>query len=167
MGKKPDQVERDIDAQRANISAHVEGLQKRVRDDLDTAQSAAKGRVSDAVQGTKETIRPGNLLEEHPISSIAGAMAIGVVLGVAGNGGNDGHNNNGHSLSQRRNGSSSGEGALSGLFGSILMPAARAAQEELQGLVREGFSALKEQASEVASSATGDPSRQNRDVGVQ
>lgn len=164
MGKKPDQVERDINAQRANITAHVEGLQKRVRDDLDTAQAAAKGRVNDAVQGTKQTLKPDNLLEEHPISGVAGAMAIGVVLGIAGNGHNDGHSSR---SSRQHNGSGSGDGALSGLLASVLSPAAHAAQQELQGLVREGFSALKEQANQVASNATGDPYRQNRDLGVE
>jgi ElaB/YqjD/DUF883 family membrane-anchored ribosome-binding protein len=163
VGKDPDQIEREIRDYRGHIGDRIDGLQKRVRSDIETAQSEAKQRVNTTMEDTKQTLKPQSLMDEHPLSSVAGALGIGVLLGVASEGFSSGGKSDGNSASNgRRDGN--GESALSGLLGSIVGPAARTAQDELQHLVKQGFSAVREQASQMTET---DPRVQNRDVGVE
>jgi hypothetical protein len=84
------------------------------------------------------------MMEEHTLSTMAGAVGLGVLAGVVseGLGGNGSSNGGSHRSSQRNN---SGSFGLGGLVSSLLGPAASTAQDEFQQLVREGFSTLRGQ----------------------
>jgi ElaB/YqjD/DUF883 family membrane-anchored ribosome-binding protein len=183
MGKKPDQIEQDIKAQREHISRRIDDLQTRVQDDIQTVRSEAKERANSTVGEAKgklddakgslnlDTVK--SMVEEHTMSSIAGALGVGVLLGVVseglGGGGSNSGSQNGQRSSGQSNGSSGGgSSGLGGMIASIVGPAASTAQDELQQLVREGFSVAKEQVQQVKSSSNNsDVLVKNRDVGVE
>jgi ElaB/YqjD/DUF883 family membrane-anchored ribosome-binding protein len=181
MGKKPDQIEQDIKAQREHISRRIDDLQTRVQDDIQTVRSEAKERANSTVGEAKgklddakgslnlDTVK--SMVEEHTMSSIAGALGVGVLLGVVSEGLGGGGSNSGSQNGQRSSGQSNGGGGSSGIgamIASIVGPAASTAQDELQQLVREGFSVAKEQVQQVKSSGNNsDVLVKNRDVGVE
>jgi ElaB/YqjD/DUF883 family membrane-anchored ribosome-binding protein len=181
MGKKPDQIEQDIKAQREHISRRIDDLQTRVQDDIQTVRSEAKERANSTVGEAKgklddakgslnlDTVK--SMVEEHTMSSIAGALGVGVLLGVVSEGLGGGGSNSGSQNGQRSSGQSNGGGGSSGIgamIASIVGPAASTAQDELQQLVREGFSVAKEQVQQVKSSSNNsDVLVKNRDVGVE
>jgi ElaB/YqjD/DUF883 family membrane-anchored ribosome-binding protein len=163
MGKKPDEIENEIRTYREAITRRMDDLQRRVQDDLQSVRQEAKDRASTAVGGTKDALKVDNLndsmrslMEEHALSSVAAALGVGVVLGMVSEGGSsDGaersegrpgyrYETNG----SRRNGGRSG---LTSMLASFVGPAASTAQNELQDLVREGFSLVKEQVEHVRS----------------
>jgi ElaB/YqjD/DUF883 family membrane-anchored ribosome-binding protein len=163
-------------------------LERRVQDDVESIQAEAKGRASMAVeeargkmQGAKDSLRVEDLksmVEQHTVSSMAGALGVGVLLGVVsesiggGNGHSNGHSNNGSGSSNARQ--SAGGGGLGSVIASVFGPAASTAQNELQELVRDGFSIMKEQVHQVrdnvnngSSANSSDTLVKNRDVGVE
>jgi hypothetical protein len=182
MGKKPAQIEADIAAQRQHISRRIEDLERRAQDDIGSLQSEAKARASGAfddakgrVQDVRGSINVDGLramVEEHTASTMAGAVGIGVLLGVISEGfggGGNGHSNGSRGRRAAYDRQDSGGGALSGLIASFIGPAANTAQEEMQDLVREGFSLLKDQLQQVKEGEKSDRTmlERNRDVGVE
>lgn len=174
MGKKPDQIEQDIIQQRNYISRRVEDLQHRVQEDVRTVRAEARGRATGAMdqakgrmQDARQSVKLDNinldsiksLVEEHTVSSMAGALGLGVLLGVVSEG--IGGGGSGRSESSRRASAAAhtggdsresrngGGGGISSMIGSMIGPAASTAQSELQDLVREGFNLMKEQLQQV------------------
>jgi hypothetical protein len=186
MGKKPDQIEQDIRSQRDHISRRIEDLQHRVQDDMASVRSEAKDRASSAVddakgkiEGAKESLHTDTLksmVEDHTISTMAGALGVGVLLGVISEGFGSGNGSSSRSGGYRaasdareygyesRRSQNGGGNGLAGMIASVVGPAASAAQDELQQLVRESFGTLKEQVNKVGKE---DPAVKNRDVGVE
>jgi hypothetical protein len=101
-------------------------------------------------------------MQDHPLTMMAGALGVGVLLGIASEGVGTRNGSNGSRSSQYTNGSSSGDSAMSGILASLIGPAAGTAREELEQLVREGFSTLRSSMREQTK-----PEVANRDVGVQ
>jgi ElaB/YqjD/DUF883 family membrane-anchored ribosome-binding protein len=173
VGKKPDEIERDIVQKREQIGRRIEGLQHRIQEDAQAVKADARERSSVAVDQARDSLKMENVkqvMEEHTLSAMAGAVGVGVLLGVVSEGitsGGRSRSNNGGSDGYRSNGSSggsSGGGGLSSMIASLVGPAASTAQNELQDLVREGFSTLKGQ---VKQAGHEDKRVENRDVGVE
>lgn len=173
MGKKPDQIEREIAEKRSQISAQIEGLQTRVQDDVDAMRLDAKERSAQAFGDAKETLKVDHIkqmMEDHTVSTMAGAVGLGVVLGMVSEGLSSGGSNSNSSRSNGyggSNGSSSrngGGGGIASMLASFVGPAASTAQSELQDLVREGFGSLKGQ---VKQTGHEDKRVENRDIGVE
>ena len=164
MGAKPDEIERQIADQRARIDHRLQGLETRVKQDVDNVRSEASNRASDTVGGVKQIFEPDGPMREHPLSMMAGALGLGVVLGmvsegITSGGGDSSRNGSNHQSSgSRSNGSSSG---LASMLSGLVGPAAATAQNELQDLIKEGFASLKGRGS------NGNTLRENRDVGVE
>lgn len=172
MGKKPDQIEHDIREQRAHITRQIEGLQHRVQEDMQSVRAEAKDRASYAMDEAKSSLKVDTvkeMMQDHTLSTMAGALGLGVVLGVVsegvGSGGNGSSRNGGSSNGGGSNGGGGGSSSgLGGLLASLVMPAASTAQDELQDLVRQGFSTLKGQVNQTGNT---DKRVENRDVGVE
>jgi ElaB/YqjD/DUF883 family membrane-anchored ribosome-binding protein len=151
MDKKPDQIERDIREYRDQVSGRLVGLRTRARNDVDKIRSEARSRTSGGVESAKGALNSDGirgLMQEHTVSMIAGAVGVGVLLGVAseGIGGGGGSGSNDSEQNGRSNNSQSDAGGgLISMLSSFISPAASTAQEELQDLIREGFATLKEQ----------------------
>jgi len=165
VGKKPDQIEREISEHRDRMTVRLQGLQSRMQEDVETVRTEAKARTSEAIDGAKGNMNVDSvkrMMEEHTLSTMAGAVGLGVLAGVVsdglGSGNGSSHNNN----SNNRNNSAAGFG-LGGLVSSLLGPAATTAQDEFQQLVREGFSTLRGKSGDSAA----DKRVENRDVGVE
>ena len=166
MGTNPDEIERQIREQRALIDQRMQGLETRIRQDVDTARTETANRTSGSVDSVKEIFQPSGPMKEHPLSMMAGALGLGVVLGMVSEGLTSGGGNTSQSSGRsyaRNDGSSSGSSGIASMVGSLLGPAAVTAQNELQDLIKEGFAALKGQ----GNGANGDTLRANRDVGVE
>jgi ElaB/YqjD/DUF883 family membrane-anchored ribosome-binding protein len=151
MDKKPDEIERDIRDYRDQISSRMAGLRRRAQDDVGKVRSQAQSRTSTGVETAKSTLNSETLtgmMQDHTVSMIAGALGVGVLLGVAsegiGGGGGSGSNDgpqNGRSNANQANGG----GGLGSVLSSLISPAANTVQQEVQELIREGFATLKQQ----------------------
>jgi ElaB/YqjD/DUF883 family membrane-anchored ribosome-binding protein len=166
MGAKPDEIERQIAAQRANIDQRLQGLETRVKQDVDSVRNEASNRASGTVSGFKQVFETDGPMREHPLSMMAGALGLGVVLGmvsegITSSGGGDSRSNG--STHQRDEGRSNGGGSsgVGSLLAGLVGPAATTAQNELQDLIKEGFASLK------GKGDNGHTLRENRDVGVE
>jgi hypothetical protein len=75
MGKRPAEIEREIEQQREQISQRISEIRQRGSDDVDELTS----RFGDTLNTTvvKQTV------EERPMLTVAGALALGVALGMA------------------------------------------------------------------------------------
>jgi ElaB/YqjD/DUF883 family membrane-anchored ribosome-binding protein len=151
MGKKPDQIENEIRQHRAEVTRRIDALQTRMQDQIGAASQNTRARVSGAVDEAKSAFKPGGMMQEHPLSTMAGALGMGVLLGVA----SDGFTSNGGRTNDSRQArSSSAAGGLTSLLSFIAGPAASTAQDELQQLVREGFGAFRERATGLMDDAS-------------
>ena len=144
MGKKPDQIENEIRQHRAEMTRRMDALQERIQDQVATTRDDTKARVSGAMGEARTALKPDTLMQERPLSALAGALGVGVLLGVVSEGfGSGGGGRQEQRFSESR---SNGSGAgLAGLLTYIAGPAAQTAQNELQQLVREGFDSIKSQ----------------------
>ncbi len=165
MGAKPDEIERQIAEQRTRIDQRMQGIESRIRQDVENVRSEASNRTTGTVDGVKTIFQPDGPIQEHPISMMAGALGLGVVLGMvsegltSGGGTSDSQSANGDSHNGGR--SSNGGSGLVSMMSSLIGPAAMTAQNELQDLIKEGFASLKGQSSNGSNVM-----RENRDVGV-
>jgi hypothetical protein len=75
MGKRPAEIEREIAEQRELVSSRVKEMRQRGSDNVDELSS----RLGDTLNSTvvKQTV------EERPMLTVAGALALGVALGMA------------------------------------------------------------------------------------
>jgi hypothetical protein len=185
VGKKPDEIERDIKAHREHITQRVEGLQHRVQDDMKAVRSEATGRASHAFGGAKGKVNDArgtlnfdsvkSLVEEHTVPSLAGALGAGMLLGKVSGGGN-GHPKQSFDTTRSEfadlsdtsastgDSSNGGGGGISGLLTSMFGPAANKAQEEFQDLIHEGFALVKEQIQQARGGARGDRTPNSENV---
>lgn len=168
MGKKPAEIERKIAEKRNHITERIENLQTRMQDDMQAVRSDARDRSSRVLDDAKETLKVDSIkqmLEDHTLSTMAGAVGVGVLFGVVSEG--LGSGNGSSRRDSRDNGNSNGHssgGGVGGMLASLVGPAASTAQNELQDLVREGFATLKGQVQQVGHD---DKRVENRDVGVE
>ena len=167
MGTNPDEIERQIREQRARIDQHMQGLESRIRQDVDTARTEAANRTSGSVDSVKEIFQPSGPIKDHPVSMLAGALGLGVVLGMVSEGltAGDGSSSQPNGRTYGRNGSQSSNGSsgIASMIGSLVGPAAITAQNELQDLIKEGFATLKGRDNGHSSNTI----RDNRDVGIE
>lgn len=115
MGKGSTAIQSDIERQRGALSARINRLEQRVRDDVDTVKSEASSRATEAkdqafgtmrstgerASGLKERLeetkaglaasKVSEAADNHPGRAVAAALGAGVALGLAtGGGGRDG-----------------------------------------------------------------------------
>ena len=152
MGKKPAEIQHEIERKRAAIGSHIEDVQHRVRDDVTTLKHSAENQASQTVGQTKSKLDFSAQTQEHPLSMLTGALGLGVILGAASEGlpgnGKSRSNDNGRrpgahfepSSSQNNNG---GGGMLGNLMSSFISPAGETVRDELRELVKDGFAAFK------------------------
>jgi ElaB/YqjD/DUF883 family membrane-anchored ribosome-binding protein len=146
MGAKPDEIERQIAQQRARIDQRMQGLESRIRDDVDTVRTEATNRASGTVSGAKELFQPEGPMHDHPLSMMAGALGLGIVLGMVSEGltaDGAGSSSQRHGGYPRETSSSNGSSGIGSMLSGLVGPAAVTAQNEIQDLVKEGFAALK------------------------
>jgi ElaB/YqjD/DUF883 family membrane-anchored ribosome-binding protein len=150
MGQDPAAIEREIARKRSAIGSHIEGVQTRVRDDVAELRHTAEDQANATVQQTKSKLDISAQAREHPLSMLAGALGLGVVLGAAseglpgsGGGANGGGNGHGQSSSRQQSNDQS-NGMIAGMMTSVIGPAAETIRDELRQLVKEGFGAFKE-----------------------
>jgi len=166
MGANPDEIERQIAQQRARIDERMQGLETHIKQEVDSVRTEASDRASGTVGGVKEIFQPEGPMREHPLTMMAGALGLGVVLGMVSEGltsGGDSGDRNQQPYRRDDYRRSNGSSGISSMVGSLLGPAAVTAQNELQDLIKEGFATLKGGNGNGSSNTL----RQNRDVGVE
>jgi ElaB/YqjD/DUF883 family membrane-anchored ribosome-binding protein len=150
MGKKPDQIEREIREQRDAISARISGLQERVQKDVESVKTEAQSRANSVKDQAKESLNLDAQVQDHPLASLAGAFGVGVVLGVLSDSGDAAMDYGARSA--RRSGS-----VLTGLASSLWGMAGAGVQDEIRSALRDGVRSMtgrketqEEKAEEVA-----------------
>ena len=146
MGRNPDEIEREIARRRAEMTARIQGVQARVRDDVTSLKQTAEEQTSEAVNQTKAKLDFSGQARERPYTMLAGALGLGVVLGAASEGipGVSGSPQNGSRSASQSSSDNGSSGMLGGLVTSMLGPTADTVRDELRELVREGFSSFKQ-----------------------
>jgi hypothetical protein len=146
VGKKPAEIQHEIEAKRAQIGAQIDGVQHRVRSDVTDLKQSAQDQASETINQTKSTLDVGAHAREHPLSMLTGALGVGVLLGAAseglpGSGRRDQHNGQ-HNGNQQASKEKS-DGFLGCLIMSTLGTTADTVRDELRELVKDGFSTFK------------------------
>ena len=75
MGKRPDEIRREIAAHRSMMQSKIERLEGRVRDDV---RDASEDMRHDVLERT----RINEYVEKRPLTTVAGALGAGILLGV-------------------------------------------------------------------------------------
>ena len=124
MAKKSDEIQRQIVTQRELITQRLQALQQRVKGDVRQTGEDVKERVTapfvSAWHGLDEQV------QRHPVTTVAGAFAMGVALGVATDmGGGDG------------DGRGRGIGALGGTLAGLATPFVDILGAEVRPLFRD------------------------------
>jgi len=149
VGKNPDEIEREIARKRSAIGSHMQDVQTRVRDDVVELRQSAEDQANHTMQQTKSKLDLSAQTKEHPLSMVAGALGLGVILGAASEGlPGGGSSSNGNGRSSQGNGghsssSNGGGGMISGLVTSVIGPAGETVRDELRQLVKDGFETFK------------------------
>jgi ElaB/YqjD/DUF883 family membrane-anchored ribosome-binding protein len=148
MAKKPNDVEREIEEQRELISRKLDGLHARLERDIEDVKNGVSERTSGLRDGAGSWLDLDNRVREYPLASMAGALGVGVLLGLSsdmiGGGERTGRREQrSHAAGDGRGYSGPGPlgnavGSLTGMIGGLI-------QEEFRGLVQEGLEGFSEQ----------------------
>lgn len=136
MGSKSAQIEREIIEKRRLISDKMERLETRIRDDADGVRSAVNDRLSQV----SEQLDRSSLVEyvrQHPFSSIAGALGLGVVAGVVSESAMPSRET--EPRAEPRSRPAQGERVIDRLTGAIAGTALAGIQDEVDNFVRQAF----------------------------
>lgn len=157
MGKDPDAIYREIVEHRSRMSAHIDRLQERARDDLQSLRDNASAHASNLSDQVPEPLAGApDRVSEHPLSYMAGGFGAGVLLGiltpkvstmaapVTGMVRHNGHESqsgsqNGHS----KNGNGSSGGLLSTITGAISGTAMSSVKDAVRPLVDDAMAGLR------------------------
>ncbi len=140
MGKDAAQIEREIEAQRLLVREKVEAMRGHVRKDLDSVRGEAQGRASHAVGQAKGALDLHGQMEGHPYTMVAGALGLGVLLGVATDGKSAMRDQDMRAAAEAPARPSLAAEALLSVWGL----AAGALQDEIRSLIHEGVAGLGE-----------------------
>jgi len=113
MGKKPADIEQEIKARRRSISSKVEELTQRGADDVEEAVDRFSSFISSSPLG-----KVSRQAEEQPLLTVGGALALGVILGMASDQIGRGERSIGQGT-RSGDGSGVGAGLLGGLIGAL------------------------------------------------
>ncbi|MEX1104065.1 MAG: hypothetical protein WED87_07430, partial [Dehalococcoidia bacterium] len=75
MGRSSTEIQYDLERQRNAVEARIQRLNRRVRDDADTARHELRDDLD-------RTLGPESTAAEHPKALVAGAAGAGMVLGM-------------------------------------------------------------------------------------
>jgi hypothetical protein len=141
VGKKPDDIEREIKERRALISRKMNDLQGRVEGDINEALGAASDEATTVLERVKGTVRLEERMEQSPLTVVAGGLGLGVLLGIAseGVGGSKNGRHDSYSNGRNSNGGGGGGSALDGILGSVTGMAANVVGRELTEFLRAGL----------------------------
>ena len=142
MGKKPDDIEREIRERRALISRKMNDLQARVEGDINGVIGAASDEASTVMERVSRTVRLEERMERSPLTVLAGGLGLGVLLGVASEGIGGSGRSNGNGRRDSRNGrydNGGGSSALDGLLGGVTGAAANVVSKEISEFLRAGL----------------------------
>ncbi|HXH21793.1 MAG TPA: hypothetical protein VNN10_07170 [Dehalococcoidia bacterium] len=139
MGRGPDQLEHQIREHREAISRRIDGLQKRVQDDLDRVSAESRMRADEAVGGARQAFDVESRVRERPMTTLAGAFGAGVLLGIVTDNANGGRQEapRYQPAAQRDEGS-----LLGGFAGSLWALLGPGLQEEIRESLRNAVRSL-------------------------
>jgi ElaB/YqjD/DUF883 family membrane-anchored ribosome-binding protein len=141
VGKDPVQIERSIREHRDQIGRQVSQLQDRVQQDLQSMRDKAQEQASHTVEDAKHFLDLDQQMQQHPYTALAGALGLGVVLGMASEGLPGGSaNGNTSSYTSRR---TDGRSGLGDLMSSVAGVAGSTIQDELRQFVQEGLDSFR------------------------
>jgi ElaB/YqjD/DUF883 family membrane-anchored ribosome-binding protein len=159
MGSRADEAEQRIEEQRRLIERKVEALEERLRDDVGTARERVKERTDEALHALPGVDTIEQQVRERPMATLGGGLALGMVLGMAGQGGSDSRSN-GRSRDRRSSNryeddSSDGGGVLGSLLAPAMMAITGPVQSELTKMAREALSGLRSASQNGRSGSSG------------
>ena len=180
MGTRTDEAERAVSAQRARITAMLDDLEQRTREDIHSVEHGISSQAANVKHQAEEKLdaiesrmpsadKVSQQLREHPLSSVALAFGAGIALGVASEGSGDGRSETRDRQGKPARSASRGRGdrdehesgsGLAGLFDAIAGPALSAVmpavQDEFRSLIKDSISGFFSSDRESVSRSTVD-----------
>lgn len=114
MGKKPGDIEQEIAAKREAISRKIDEIAERGSEDAQ--------ELNERFQEIYNDLPLKDVAHDHPFLTVAGALGVGVVLGMASESvslGGDGRSSSDDLYRERERSRDGGGGLVSGLVGAI------------------------------------------------
>ena len=127
MGQKPGVIEQEIRETREAISNKIDRMTSRGADDV--------REVTSRIEGFFEEKQIASTAREHPLATLAGALGLGVALGMAS--GSVHMPSRSHDSRENPRNTKVREGISAGFLASILAPIEAAAVEQGTELVRD------------------------------
>ena len=84
MGKKPDELQREIALQRTQLDRRAKGLRERARSGIENVRTTAKDDATRLTRTASDAVKdadPAAGVGAHPLASVAVGFAAGAVLG--------------------------------------------------------------------------------------
>lgn len=144
MAKNPDDVEREIEEQRQAIGRKLDRLQDRIEDDFEGVKHGFGEGTSTIRDQAKQVFDFEAQVRDYPLVSLAGALGVGVLIGlVTDSGGGNGNRRDDYWTDRdhgrdrnRESGILGGAmGSLGGIFGSVI-------QDEVRQMLESGLQAF-------------------------
>lgn len=168
MASAADKAEQRVHEQRRLIEQKLARLEARVKDDLSTAQTAARERTNDVTQSIPGRHQIERQVEQRPLTSMAAALAAGIGLGMLSesvsfrrDGGGSSSNRGAYDgrmyeqQSRYSDGGGSGSGIMSWLTGPATVAILGPVQSQIQDFVASALSGLSNGGSQRGSEASG------------
>lgn len=136
MGQKPDVIEQEIKEKRAAISNRLEQMTSRGADDV--------REMGSRIENFFEEKRIASTAREHPFATVAGALGLGVALGMASGSVHLPRRSPEYRPPEPQRYQVGRDAASAGLLAGILAPLEAAAVEQGSQLIRGWFSPARE-----------------------
>ncbi|HET9200044.1 MAG TPA: hypothetical protein VFO84_03590 [Dehalococcoidia bacterium] len=142
MGKSSNELQREIEELRAQLSGKTDHVRGRVQGDVEGVRDS----FTQQVETVKENANYHALEErvrQNPLTYTAGALGVGVALGMLSDSISIGGSGKSSSSARDQRQPSNESGILGGMLGSLTANLGGTIQEEAQSLIRQAFEGFK------------------------
>jgi ElaB/YqjD/DUF883 family membrane-anchored ribosome-binding protein len=158
---KPDAIDQEIRASRENIGRRIEELQSRLQKDVRSVRTETRGQAQKMMGGAGGQADLNKMMNERPLSALAGAAGVGAFLGFLSNSVHmprRGGRNSASALDsdediETSDGRGNGLG-LSALLATVASPVTDVLRDELRDLMREGVKSIRRREGGASTNST-------------
>jgi ElaB/YqjD/DUF883 family membrane-anchored ribosome-binding protein len=158
---KPDAIDQEIRASRENLGRRIEELQSRLQKDVRSVRRETRGQAQQMMGGAGGQADLNKLMNERPLSAVAGAAGVGAFLGFLSNSVHiprRGRRNRADAFDsdediETSNGRGNGLG-IAALLATVASPVTDVLRDELRDLMREGVKSIRRREGESSASST-------------
>jgi ElaB/YqjD/DUF883 family membrane-anchored ribosome-binding protein len=158
---KPDAIDQEIRASRESIGRRIEELQSRLQKDVRSVRTETRGQARKVMGGAGGQADLNKMMNERPLSALAGAAGVGAFLGFLSNSVHMPRRGGRNSASafdadeEIETSNERGDGlGLAALLATVASPVTDVLRDEVRDLVREGVKSIRRREGEASTSST-------------